>query len=46
MLPIATAISHLPVRKNEVNMLTTIHITRQIIDLAIDLFLVSLIILS
>ena len=46
MLPIATATSHLPVRRKEVTMLTTMQMTRHTIALAIDLFLVSLMILS
>lgn len=46
MLPMATATSHLAVRKYEVSILTMMQINRQIIDLAIDLFLVSLMNLS
>jgi hypothetical protein len=46
MLPIATATSHLAVRRNEITMLTTMQINRHVIDLATDLFLVSLMILS
>jgi hypothetical protein len=46
MLPMATATSHLAVRRNETIMLTTMQMNRHVIDLAIDLFLVSLMILS
>lgn len=46
MLPMATAISHFPVSKNETIMLTMMQISRQTIDFAIDLFLVSLMNLS
>ena len=42
MLPIATEMSHLAVRRNETIMLTAMQITRHTTDLAIDLFLVSL----
>ena len=42
MLPIATAMSHLAVKTYEVSMLTTIQIILQTMDLAIDLFLDSL----
>ena len=41
MLPIATATSHLAVRRNEVTMLTTMQMNRHVIDLTTDLFLVS-----
>ena len=46
MLPMATATSHLAVRRNEVIMLTITQINRHTTDLAIDLFLVSLMNLS
>ena len=43
--PMAIARSHLPVKKNEVKILTATQIIRQIIDLTTDLFLVSFIFL-
>lgn len=46
MLPIATEISHLAVRRNEMAMLTTMQMNRHTNALATDLFLVSLMILS
>ena len=45
MPPIETAISHLDVSRNEVTILTTMHINRHTSDFAIDLFRVSFMIL-